>query len=123
VGICLERGAHCLHMVQLMTLHPQIPSYLVLFFPRLWNKHPLTSLRRPLTNLLNSDSPSPVRCTSPIGSIDSPLSSPLPGLKSSFSANSSHHSHPFLLQDWLHGFPELFTDASILLFGSTFSTF
>ena len=25
---CLERGADCLHMVQLMPLHPQIPSSL-----------------------------------------------------------------------------------------------
>jgi len=35
--ICLERGADCLHMVQLMTLHPKIPSdcfiFLVLAYP------------------------------------------------------------------------------------------
>jgi len=35
-----------------------------------------------------------------------------PGLKLSFSANPSHHSLPFLLLDWLHGFPGLFTDTS-----------
>jgi len=43
------------------------------------------------------------------------LSSPhsfIPGLKLSFSANLSYRSLPFLLQDWLHGFPGLFTDAS-----------
>jgi len=31
VVICLERGADCLHMVQLMPLHPQTPSSLALF--------------------------------------------------------------------------------------------
>jgi len=35
-----------------------------------------------------------------------------PGLKLSFSANPSHRSLPFLLPDWLHGFPGLFTDTS-----------
>ena len=30
----------------------------------------------------------------------------------SFSANHSHRSLHFLLHDWLHGFPGLFTDAS-----------
>jgi len=29
VVICLERGADCLHMVQLMPLHPKTPSSLV----------------------------------------------------------------------------------------------
>jgi len=29
--ICLERGADCLHMVQLMPLHPQTPSSLASF--------------------------------------------------------------------------------------------
>ena len=33
--ICLERGADCLHMVQLMPLHPKTPSSLVSFKPRL----------------------------------------------------------------------------------------
>jgi len=36
----------------------------------------------------------------------------IPGLKSSFSANPSHRSLPFLLQDRLPGFPGLFTDTS-----------
>ena len=60
----------------------------------------------------------PFCSTSSIGSIDSPLSSSItpqsfiPGLKPSFSANPSHRSLPFLLQDWLHGFPGLFTNTS-----------
>ena len=33
--ICLERSADCLHMVQLMPLHPKTPSSLVSFKPRL----------------------------------------------------------------------------------------
>ena len=45
-------------------------------------------------------------------SIPSPLHSFIPGLKPSFSANSSHRSLPFLLPDWLQGFPGLFTDTS-----------
>jgi len=36
-------------------------------------------------------------------------------LKRSFSANPSHCSLPFLLQDWLHGFLGLFTDTSELI--------
>jgi len=43
-------------------------------------------------------------------SIPSPPHSFIPGLKPSFSANPSHRSLPFLLRDWLHGFPGLFTD-------------
>ena len=35
VVICLERGADCLHMVQLMSLHPQTPSSLASFKSRL----------------------------------------------------------------------------------------
>jgi len=35
VDICLEQGAHCLHMVELMPLHPQTPSFLALFKSRL----------------------------------------------------------------------------------------
>jgi len=31
VVICLERGADCLHMVQLMPLHPKTPSSLATF--------------------------------------------------------------------------------------------
>ena len=34
VVICLERGADCLHMVQLMPLHPKIPSSLASFKSR-----------------------------------------------------------------------------------------
>ena len=33
--ICLERGADCLHMVQLMPLHPRTPSSLASFKSRL----------------------------------------------------------------------------------------
>ena len=33
--MCLERGADCLHMVQLMPLHPKTPSSLALFKSRL----------------------------------------------------------------------------------------
>ena len=40
----------------------------------------------------------------------SPLRSFIPDLKPSFSANPPHHSLPFLLHYWLHGFPGLFTD-------------
>jgi len=35
VIICLERGADCLHMVQLMPLHPKTPSCLASFKSRL----------------------------------------------------------------------------------------
>jgi len=35
VVICLQRGADCLHMVQLMPLHPQTPSSLASFKSRL----------------------------------------------------------------------------------------
>jgi len=35
VVICLERGEDCLHMVQLMPLHPKTPSSLALFKSRL----------------------------------------------------------------------------------------
>jgi len=45
-------------------------------------------------------------------SIPSPPHSFIPGLKPSFSANPSNCSLPFRLQDWLHGFPRLFTDTS-----------
>ena len=31
VVVCLERGADCLHMVQLMPLHPKTPSSLASF--------------------------------------------------------------------------------------------
>ena len=49
----------------------------------------------------------------------------IPGLKPSFSATASDCSLPFLLPDWLHGFPGLFADTSehvgLLIFG--FSVF
>jgi len=35
VVICLERGADCLHMVQLMPLHPKTPPSLASFKSRL----------------------------------------------------------------------------------------
>jgi len=35
VVTCLERGAGCLHMVQLMPLHPKTPSSLASFKSRL----------------------------------------------------------------------------------------
>jgi len=35
VVICLERGAECLHVVQLMPLHPKTPSSLASFKFRL----------------------------------------------------------------------------------------
>ena len=35
VVVCLERGAGCLHMVQLMPLHPETPSSLASFKSRL----------------------------------------------------------------------------------------
>jgi len=35
VVICLERGADCLHMVQLMSLHPKTPSSLASFKSKL----------------------------------------------------------------------------------------
>ena len=85
--------------------------------PRLWNQ--LTALlRQPRTNLSNSASTSCMSGTCSIGSIDSPLSSSITHslfhsrLKTFFSANPSHRTPPFLLQDWLHGFPGLFTDTS-----------
>ena len=42
----------------------------------------------------------------------SPFHSFITGLKPSFSANPFHRSLPFFIQDWLHGFPRLFTDIS-----------
>ena len=85
-------------------------------FPRLWNQLP-ASLRQPRTNLSNSDSSSSLTVTSSVPSTHhfhhpSPPRSFTPGLKPSFSANPSHRSLPFLLPDWLHGFPGLSTDTS-----------
>jgi len=47
------------------------------------------------------------------------------GLKPTFSAHRSHCSLPFLLPDWLHGFPGLFTDISehICVLRFSFSVF
>jgi len=49
----------------------------------------------------------------------------IPGLNLSFSANPSHRSLSFLLQDWLRAFPGLFTDTSehIRFFLISFSVF
>ena len=65
--VCLERGAGCLHMVQLMPLHPKTPSSLASFKSRLvlpfW--YWLTQLileRRPLSGCNSS-------CT---GTLDGP---------------------------------------------------
>jgi len=61
VVICLQWGADCLHMVQLMPLHPNIPSSLASFKPRLvlpfW--YQLTQVvleKRPLNVRSNSSS-------------------------------------------------------------------
>ena len=97
--------------------------------PRLWNQLPAT-LRQPRTNLSNSDSPNPLSGTSSVGSIDSPLSSSITPSLFHFhsstlpSANPSHRSLPFL-QDWLHGFPRLFTYTSehICFYFFSFSVF
>jgi len=68
-----------------------------------WHSRLLSIKHR--TNLSNLDSPSSLSCTSSIGSINSPLSSSITPslfhsrLKHSFSANPSHRSLPFLLQD------------------------
>ena len=50
----------------------------------------------------------------------------IPGLKRFFSANPFHHSLPFLLHDWIHVFPRLFTDTlslSVFYFLFLFSHF
>ena len=84
-------------------------------YPRLWNQLS-ASHRQPRTNLSNSASP--VLWVALPPSVPSthhfhhplPLYSSTPGLKLSFSTNPSQRSLPFLLPDWLHGFPGLFTD-------------
>jgi len=53
VVICLERAADCLHMVQLMPLHPRTPSFLALFKSRLvlpswYQLTPVVLKKRPL---------------------------------------------------------------------------
>ena len=81
---------------------------------RLWNQLPISLLQtRP--NLSNSDSPRPI----PISGTSVPSTHQshhpslprclIPGLKPSF---SFHCSLLFLLQDWIHGFPGLFTNTS-----------
>ena len=86
-------------------------------FPRFWNQLP-AFLCQPRTNLSNSALPSSLSVTSSISSIYSPLSSSITSslfhsrLKSFFSVNLSHRSLPFLLPEWLYGFPGLFTDTS-----------
>jgi len=82
----------------------------------LWTHLP-ASLHQPHTNLSNSASPSSLSGTSSVPSTHhshhpSPPLSFIPGLKPSFSANPSHRSLLFFLQDWLHGFAGLFTDIS-----------
>ena len=72
-----------------------------------WTWNPLNSYQI-LRNHLDLSCP----LTTPLYLLSSPLHSFTPGLKLSFSANPSHHSLPFLLLDWLHGFPGLLTDTS-----------
>ena len=55
--ICVERGADCLQMVQLMPLHPQTPSSLSSFKSRLvlpfWYRHTQVVLeKRPLQGVV-----------------------------------------------------------------------
>jgi len=60
VVICLERGAECLHVVQLMPLHPQTPSSLASFKSRLVSWYWLNQVvleKRPL-NMFSSSSSS-----------------------------------------------------------------
>ena len=63
VVICLERGADCLHMVQLMLLHPQTRSSLASFASRLvlpswyWLTHVVLE-KRPLNGYSSSSSSS-----------------------------------------------------------------
>jgi len=66
VVICLERGADCLHMVQLMPLHRRTPSSLASFKSRLvlpfW--YQLTQVvpeKRPLSGFISSSSVSAER--------------------------------------------------------------
>jgi len=95
---------------------------------RLWNQLP-ASLRQPRTNLSNSASPSSMSGTYSTSSIDSPLSSSITPslfhsrLKTYLFCKSfpCTAAFPFLLQDWLHGFPRLFTVYPVLRF--SFSVF
>jgi len=61
VVVCLERGAGCLHMVQLMPLYPQTPQSLASFKSRLvllfWYRLTQVVLeRRPLNGCSSSSS-------------------------------------------------------------------
>jgi len=75
---------------------------------------PSGSLSRvPAARMANCDKDMLLTCILITISIPSPAQSFIPDLKPSFSANPSHRSLLFLLQDWLHGlFPGLFTDTS-----------
>jgi len=69
VVICLERGADCLHMVQLMPLHPRTPSSLAAFKSRLvlhfWYRPTRVVLeKRPLNGRNCSSSSRPSRSSS-----------------------------------------------------------
>jgi len=62
--ICLEQGADCLHMVQLMPQHPQTPSSLASFQSRLVQSfwYQLTQVvleKRPLNECSSSNSGGP----------------------------------------------------------------
>jgi len=61
VIICLKQGADCLHMVQLMPLHPKTPSSLASFKSRLalpfWRWHTQVVLeKRPINGCSSSSS-------------------------------------------------------------------
>jgi len=63
VVICMEQGEDCLHMVQLMPLHPKTPSSLASFTSRLvfpfWYRLTQVVLEeRPLNGCSSSDSSS-----------------------------------------------------------------
>ena len=58
--ICLDRGADCLHMVQLMPLHPKTPSSLASFKSRLvlpfWSQLTQVVLEKRPLNVCSSGS-------------------------------------------------------------------
>jgi len=64
VIICLERGEDCLHMVQLMLLHPKTPSYLASFKSKLvlpfWYRLTQVVLEKRLLNGCSSSSSSSI---------------------------------------------------------------
>jgi len=74
VVVCLERGAGCLHMVQLMPLYPQTPSSLASFKSRLvllfWYRLIQVVLeRRPLNGCSSSSSQYSTTLRSPIATL------------------------------------------------------